>query len=388
MEAMKGRRGAAVAVDLATGDILVLASRPTIDADALRDRGGLDAAFRDPDLRLRSHRALRTRYPPGSTMKVVTAAAAAERARKAGAETVGTGLLSKRDATCAGHDRDLGVRDAGGARHGALDLTTALGKSCNIFFARTGVELGTDLQAMGTRMGFGEARSLVPWAPEATLTARPSHLLTCRSASGSGLPKGCAGVTGEAGLASVSPAWVARNPRLVARAAFGQTVVEATPMQMLEVAATVANEGRRPVFRLVDRIDGRCGDASCPLAIEGTHVERVLSRVDAATVRDGMVEAYRRGTASPKKLRLRLGMSGSRYTLERRPARPVAVAAKTGTAEVADAVDHSWFIVFAPADAPQVAVVTLIEHGGSGVATAGPIAMRVLRDALNAVKNP
>ena len=97
-----------------------------------------------------------------------------------------------------------------------------------------------------------------------------------------------------------------------------------------------------------------------------------------------MVEAYRSGTASPSKLRLRLGRRGDRYTLERTPSRPVEVAAKTGTAEVQDEPDHSWFVAFAPAGAPEVAVVALVEHGGSGVATAGPIAMRTLRDALNA----
>ncbi len=385
MAAMEGRRGAAVAVDLQTGGLLVLASMPTIDPDALLASGGLDAAFRDADLELRAHRALRKRYPPGSTMKVVTAAAAAEQARLRGAVEVGAAVLDGKQATCRGRDTTLSVRDAGGVKHGRVDLTTALGKSCNIFFARTGVALGPDLRDMGERMGFGDGRSLVPWAEEAQLTARPSHLLTCRAVAGSGpLPQECSGASGGAGLEFVSDGWIARNPRLTSRAAFGQTVVEATPLQMLEVAATIANGGRRPTLRLLERVDGRCGEGDCPLAIASLDQERVVSTEIAAIVRDGMVESYRTGTSSPANLRLRLGRQGERWTLERKPARPVAVAAKTGTAEVQDATDHSWFIAFAPADAPEVAVVALIEHGGAGVATAGPIAMRVLRDALNA----
>lgn len=384
MEAMKGRRGAAIAVDLETGGILVLASRPTIDPDALLASGGLDAAFRDADLELRAHRALRRRYPPGSTMKVVTAAAAAEEARLRGALEFGAGLLDGEQATCRGHDSALGVRDAGGAKHGRVTLTSALGKSCNIFFARTGVALGPELREMGERMGFGEARSLVPWAQDAQLTARPSHLLTCRAVAGSGpLPKECSGASGREGLEPVSDGWIVRNPRLTSRAAFGQTVVEATPLQMLEVGAVIAGGGRVPEFRLLERIDGTCREGACPLAIAGTDVEAVLAADVAGVVKDGMVESYRRGTASPAKLRLRLGLQGDRYTLERKPARPVSVATKTGTAEVQDATDHSWFLAFAPAESPEVVVVALIEHGGAGVATAGPIAMRVLRDALN-----
>lgn len=385
MNALSGKRGAAVAVDLETGGILVLASRPSIDPDALIASGGLDAAFRDADLELRAHRALRRRYPPGSTMKLVTAAAAAEEAIGRGAVKVGSAVLSSGDAHCRGSDGTLSVKDAGGARHGRLELTDAVAKSCNIFFARTGVALGPQVREMGVRMGFGEARSLVPWAPDAELTARPSHLLTCRAVAGSGpLPKGCDAAAGPEGLVPVSDQWIEANPRLMARAAFGQTVVETTPLQMLEVTATIAGGGVVPVFRLLERVEGRCGEVACPLAVAGSQRDRVLKAKVAATVRDGMTEGYRRGTSSPSNLRLRLGRSGDRYTLERRPAQPVAVAAKTGTAEVQDKADHSWFVAFAPAGDPEVAVVVLVEHGGAGVATAGPIAMRVLRDALNA----
>ncbi len=371
MDALHGRRGAAVAVDLETGDLLALATFPTLDPDGL-SRGGLDSAFTDADVRLRSHRALRERYPPGSLMKMVTAAALAQEAVE----------LEGEARRCEGHDAALTVSDAGGAKHGLMDTQKALAKSCNVFFARAGVALGRRLPVMARAFGFGEARDLVPWVDGGQLRTAPSHVLTCHSVSGSGeLPWAC----GDDPLEPVPGGYLDKNPSLLARAAFGQTVVEATPLQMLEVVATVANDGRRPDLRIVDRVSARCGDRPCVLATDGASDERVISSHAASVVREGMQRAYKEGTARPANLRLRLGTNGSRYTLERKPGRPVAVGAKTGTAQVAGGEDHAWFAAYAPAEAPRVAVVVVVEHGGTGVVAAGPIAMRVLRDALNAV---
>lgn len=373
MDALRSRRGAVVAVDLETGDLIALASFPTLDPDGL-GRGELDAAFTDPATRLRSHRALRERYPPGSLMKMVTAAALAED----GVE------LSDEQRTCAGHDPKLTVRDAGGARHGTVDTPKALAKSCNIYFARAGVELGKRLPAMARRFGFGESRSLVPWAEAGHLRTAPSHVLTCHSVSGSGEPPGSCGAGDD--LEPVPGRYLDRNPSLLARAAFGQTVVEATPLQMLEVVAAIANDGRRPTLRIVDRVSGRCGGEDCLIATDAPEWTRVVSSEAAAVVREGMEQAYAGGTAKPSKLDLRLGRRGTRYTLERRPDHAVKVGAKTGTAQVAGGDDHAWFAAFAPAEAPRVAVVAVVEHGGTGVVAAGPVAMRVLRDSLNAVQ--
>ena len=372
MDALHRRRGAAVAVDLRTGDLLALAAFPTLDPDGL-GRGALDDAFTDPDTRLRSHRALKERYPPGSLMKMVTASA-----------LVQEGLELDEDArTCTGNDPRLTVSDAGGAKHGKVDTTKAIAKSCNIYFARAGVLLGRRLPVMAQALGFGQSRSLVPWTEGGQLTTTPSHVLTCHSVSGSGeLPRACG--QGDS-LEPVPGSYLDKNPSLLARAAFGQTVVEATPLQMLEVVATVANDGKRPAMRIVNKVSARCGDSECVLATDLPDHERALSSHTANSVRAGMLEAYARGTARPANLRLRLGRQGSRYTLERRPDRAVAVGAKTGTAQVAGGEDHAWFAAFAPGEDPQVAVVVVVEHGGTGVIGAGPVAMRVLRDALNAV---
>ena len=371
MDALRGRRGAAVAVDLETGDLIALATFPTLEPDGL-GRGALDDAFTDPDTRLRSHRALKERYPPGSLMKMVSAASLVDE----GVE------LDDEARTCAGNDPRLTVSDAGGAKHGKVDTKKALAKSCNVYFARAGVLLGRRLPTMARALGFGQSRSLVPWVDGGQLRTAPSHVLTCHSVSGSGeLPRSC----GDDGLEPVPGNYLDKNPSLLARAAFGQTVVEATPLQMLEVVATIANDGRRPDLRLVNKVSARCGDTPCVLATDLPDDERVLPSHAAEAVRAGMLEAYARGTARPANLRLRLGRQGSRYTLERRPDRVVAVGAKTGTAQVAGGEDHAWFAAFAPGEAPRVAVVVVVEHGGTGVIAAGPVAMRVLRDALNAV---
>jgi len=374
-DAMGKRRGAVVAMDLWTGDLIVLASLPAIDPDGL-SRAELDAAFTDADRRLRSHRALHERYPPGSTMKVVTASAMLAHDLN----------LGTKDSLCRGRDEALDISDAGGARHGAMDPLAALAKSCNVFFGRAGPRLGRRLPAAAQDFGFGLAPSLVPWADRPELTARPSHFLTCRSVSGSGpLPPECDSADGADGLELVSDRYVDANPALVSRAAFGQTVVEATPLQMLLVTAGVAAGGRQPAPRIVDQVSGFCGEEECPLARSTPDSTRVLGRRAAAGVRAGMARGYAEGTAAPRHLRLRLGRKGPRFTLERNPTTPVAVGTKTGTAEVEGREDHAWFVAFAPAEDPRIAVVVLVEHGGVGVLGAGPVAMRVLRDSLNAV---
>lgn len=379
MAAMAGKQGAAVAIDLQTGGVLALATQPTIDPDAALAAGTLDDAFRDPALRLRAQRALKELYPPGSTMKLVTAAALAEQGID----------LDALEATCKGTDADLRVGDAGSRRkrgHGRIELPDAIGRSCNVYFARAGVKLGPKLQDMAARLGFGRSHSLVPWLDDAELASVPSHILTCRSVAGSGpLPKGCAGTEGAAGAEFVAESWVRANDQLVARAAFGQTVVEATPLQMAQVASTIALRGLSPQLRLLDAIDGRCDDEDCPLATASPDFDRVLSPAAALIVHEGMKRAYESGTARAANLSLRLGRRKGRYTLERKPGQPVAVAAKTGTAEVQDAQDHAWFLAYAPADAPRVAVAVIVEHGGSGATGAGPAAMMILRDALNAL---
>lgn len=381
MGQLEGLRGAAVVLLVPEGDVLALASRPSFDPDQPVDRAQWDRAFSNPELRLSRHRALHVRYQPGSLMKLVTGAALLELRRE----------HAEAPLVCGGEDTQLGVRDYGsehsGGGHGRIGFERALARSCNVYFARAAVTLQGALQEMGRRLGFGEEISLLPWDRGADLTAAPSHLLTCYTVSGSGPePPECVGTEPWSGL-PVGPRFLAQNPKLVARAGFGQTVVEATPLQMALTAAAVAGGGRMPQPRLVLGVETRRPDGAAARLLEvPERGARVFSGETADRLRRAMEAAWTDGTARPEVVPLRLDRAGGAYALRRRPAEPVRVAAKTGTAEVQGAGSHAWFAAFAPAESPRVVVLVLVEHGGSGGRVAGPRALTILQAALRALQ--
>jgi peptidoglycan glycosyltransferase len=152
------------------------------------------------------------------------------------------------------------------------------------------------------------------------------------------------------------------TPELLVQTAFGQGEVQATPMQMALIAATVANGGRVPAPYLAAEL--RNGGASRQLHETGQFFSIAGSGDTARTLRDFMVEGVDNGYAA------KAAIPG------------IKVGGKTGTAEVGDGTSHSWFIGFAPADDPRVAVAVIMEHQGSGSDFATPAAQRIMRAAL------
>jgi len=167
-------------------------------------------------------------------------------------------------------------------------------------------------------------------------------------------------------VSQVKNADTAWSPELLVQTAFGQGELEVTPMQMALIVASVANGGHVPTPYLAAEL--RNGDQSRRLHQPGESFSTAGSSDVANTLVSFMVEGVDNGYAA------KAAIPG------------VKVGGKTGTAEVGDGTSHSWFIGFAPADAPRVAIAVIMEHQGSGSDFATPAAQSVLRTALSVYK--
>jgi peptidoglycan glycosyltransferase len=331
---LRGKRGAVVALDPRTGAVLAMASAPTFDPAVLSSHDGtaIRAAYEkltgdrtQPLL----NRAIRQTYPPGSTFKVVTAAAALEAGTKPD-----TRLDSPDSYTPPQTTRP--IRNFGGGRCGdgrTTTLTDALRVSCNTAFAKLGVDLGDDaLRDKARDFGFGDNDLEVP-----DRIAR-----------------------------SVFPDDV--DAPGTAQSAIGQFDVRVTPLQMALVAAGIGNGGRVMAPYLVKEVQAPD-----------------LSRLDLAepsTYRD----AVSRTVADQLTAMMELVVSDGSGRSAQIPG--VRVAGKTGTAQtVAPRAPHTWFIGFAPANDPRVAVAVIVEEGGDvgSEATGGRVSAPIARAVMQAV---
>lgn len=330
--ALGKNRGAVVMIDPRNGEVLALASTPTYDASAIADPRTAAATFdglrTDAEMPLLP-RATLGRYVPGSIFKIVTAIAGLG----SGAITPSTtyrrqpraekdGLLVEGFRIKDGHHPSTGST--------RLDLIGATEVSCNIWYALAGLDTGGEaLVAYADRMGFG---SPLPFD----------------------LPTAISQVTNGGGSA---PGGFVDDVEL-ANASYGQAETFVTPLQMALVAATVANHGDLMRPRLVTEISS---DQSGIRTIGPASMGRILPAADAAAVSDAMVQAVE-------------GPLGRQFTSGAKVP-GVITAGKSGTAELGGSGEpHSWFIGFAPADHPTVAIAVLVEQGGRGGEVAAPIA--------------
>jgi peptidoglycan glycosyltransferase len=327
-QGLAGARGAAVAIEPRTGRVIAMASAPTFDLqlavddfDAIPDEGG-------PLL----NRAVQGLYAPGSSFKVVTASEALE-----------SGLYTPESEFPGGSAYDTPggpIRNFGGASFGPHTLTTALTFSINTTFAEIGDALGPErMGEMMTAYGFAER-------PPVDL---PDVAVSGRRRGDEVLPNDEEGED-------------------TARLAIGQERLAVTPLQMAMVAGAVANGGMAMAPRLMTRIVDRGG--SLVQRGEPEELGQALSPSNAAELAAMMEDVVREGTGT------RAALSGV----------GVSVAGKTGTAESDDpSRNQAWFIGFAPADDPQVAVAVVIEDTAStGGEAAAPVAAAVMEAALEA----
>jgi peptidoglycan glycosyltransferase len=329
-------RGAVVMLDPRTGEVLVLASTPTFDASAVANPKTSATTFSalrsDPSLPLLP-RATQGLYVPGSIFKIVTSMAALS----SGAITTGTTYPEQPKAEKTGLLVDgFRVRDGHHPQTDgtALDYDQAVEASCNIYFALTGLRTGgNQLLATAAELGFG--------AP------LPFDLPTAASQVTNGTGSFQGGFKDRVELAN---------------AAYGQGEILVTPLQMALVAATVANGGVLMAPHLVMSATGPGGTTTIAPEVW----RRVVSAAVAAEIRDAMVQAVN-------------GPIGRVFTYGARVP-GLDVAGKSGTAELDPGVTpHAWFIGFAPADNPQVAIAVIVEHGSGTATRPSPIAGAMLR---------
>jgi peptidoglycan glycosyltransferase len=318
-------RGAVAAIDPRTGGVLALVSKPYCTADAVASRRSYARCVRSPQQPLRD-RALQLVVPPGSSFKIVTLSAALD-THHFGLDTVFSG------ADVVGpspyFDNTAYPSNLGGSGLTQLTLAQALAQSDNFTFAHIGLSLG--------------ARTLLRYAHRYLIGRQiPFDLPVARSSVADG---------------KLRPT----TPEL-AQSAFGATVDRVTTMQMALIAATVANGGVMMAPHLVQDVEDPSGHV---LRRYHDHpLSRVVSRGADQQVTRGMVYVV---------------AHGSGY-LAQIPG--VEVAGKTGTADSGASKPHAWFVAFAPARHPVVAVAVLNEYSGEGFQYAAPIARKVLMAAL------
>ena len=334
-EALANRKGAVVALDAKTGSVLAMYSAPTFDPNQLAssDAGAVSDAFStlssDPSNPL-LNRAISERYAPGSTFKVLTTIALLEN----GLAEPETHLSSPVSTTLPGTATEVSNIESSTCGDGNPTLTEAFARSCNTTFVLASEQLtNQQLTDVTNRFGFGR-ESQIP------LSVTPS----------------------------VFPADA--DAAQLAMSSIGQYTVQTTPLQMAQVAQTIANEGQMMTPFLINSIvdaDNQVVRTTTPT--DGGHP---ISAETASKLR-AMMEAV---VSQPYG-------TGTTMALPN-----VSVAAKTGTAETGDGDRaNAWAIGFAPADNPQIAFAVLVEgddtnptpHGGD---VAGPIARAVLEAGL------
>lgn len=334
-DALGDQRGAVVAIDPKTGDILAMVSRPSYDPNLLatHDRAAASAAWdelnADPSKPMVNRAIAGNLYPPGSVFKVVTAAAAIESGRYNENSVIPGPAVLDLPLT----SRGLPNSGGGACGNGQVSLTNAMRTSCNTAFGYLGMQLGGDaLRAQAEKFGFDQDLRI-------PLRVTPSTI----------------------------PADL--NAPQEAQTGVGQYETRVTPLEMAMVAAAVANDGElmRPnLIRQVTADNLDVLDKPSPQSLG-----RAVSQDTADQLTRMMLTVVNDGTGT------RAQIPG------------VQVAGKTGTAQHArGAAPHAWFIAFAPADDPKVAVAVVVEGGGdagdeaSGGRTAAPIAKAVMEAVL------
>lgn len=387
MKALAGRRGGIIALNPKTGAVYVAASNPSYDPNGLSSNDRLVAERARCELGLGFERlsdgtvredengdpiecenpaapalsvALQARRPPGSTFKVITAAAALE----SGKYDPDTSTRGGAAYVPPGESSEFPINNYGEGSCGGT-LANALRVSCNTSFAQIAVDVGAErlfdtAQAMGFDQHGGEAFAGCEGDPQSDIQQTRTGCLprALEPASGNRQSLETAGFR--------------------ARAGFGQWVIQASPFGMALAAATVANGGFVPKPRFAERVIDRRATVVREIR---TGIGQSAISPEAASQLSGMMRGVVTGGTAAG------AFSGFRYE----------AAGKTGTADQPTCSDdeeaifgagcerlaHAWFMAFAPAEDPAIAIAVLIERGGGRVqATGGRVAAPLARQVL------
>lgn len=327
-DALGDSRGAVVVLNPKTGEVLAMVSKPTYDPNNLDEviPKANAGAYEDSPL---LNRAVMGMYPPGSTFKVITLASALE-------NISGVTTRTFNDNGKIVFNQDYSLHNLNGVAYGNISLKQALAVSSNVVFGGLALELGNDkLRTTAEKFNFNKD------IPTDGFPLENSRFPTLKA-----YEKGD-----------------------IAQSGIGQGKVLATPMQMALVASTIANDGVMMEPKLVNEIINKDGDLVTKIGAKA--VKNVISKDNADIIKQYM-----------------------KYIVDDRINRDwkyvfngTGAAGKTGTADYnlangKSAVPHSWFIGFAPADNPKVALAVIIENGGAGGGKAAQAAGKIFKAAL------
>lgn len=326
-DALGDNKGSIVVLNPKTGEILAMVSKPAFDPnnlDEVMKKANSQSYEESPLL----NRAVSGMYPPGSTFKIITLTSAIE-------NISGVTNRTFNDNGKIVFNSKQSLSNLHGNAYGSISLKEALAVSSNVVFGGLALELGNDkLKATAEKYGFNKN------LPSDGIIMEDSEFPQLKS-----YEKGS-----------------------IAQSGIGQSKVLATPIQMALVASTVANNGIMMEPKLVNEVVNK--DGELVRKIPSTAISTVISQ-DVSNI----IKSYMKNLVD------------ERINRDWGVFRGTNAAGKTGTADYQlpngrDAEPHSWFIGFAPADNPQVAVAVIVENGGAGGGIAAQTAGKVIRTAL------
>jgi len=317
-------RGAAVVIDTRNGAILAFVSTPGFDANKIGTPDFLQF-INDKKLPF-FNRALQANYPAGSTFKIITLAAGLEL----------LDLDPYATEYCSGYF-ELGDRKYKcwlHTGHGTVNMFTAVAQSCNVYFYKLGLRLGVkNIIDFARKFYFGERTGIdLPNEKEGFIP------------------------TPEWKKSRTKMPWLQGDTVILA---VGQGALIVTPLQLTDMICAVANKGTYFKPHVVDKIvDPRTGEVLYKYIIK-TKMPIELSDKSWDLLHKVLIGTVESGTGQRTKL------SG------------IKVAGKTGTAQNPHGEDHAWFVSFAPADKPEIAIAVIVENGGGGGTNAVPVARKI-----------
>ena len=335
LPAGKELRGAAVLLDVRTGEVLAMASVPSFDPNMFNPGTPVQTiqAVLNDSAKPLWNRVIGGRYPPGSTFKPITLLAGLE-----------SGAISPRDTVVCSGSIHIGnwprpFRCSNHSGHGPLDAYNAIAESCDVWFYEEGLKTGPDaIIRMAGEFGLGQPTGFDVGREQWGFVPTPAWKRS-----------------------QYREKWLDGN---TAQLSIGQSYLLVTPLQMACVVATFANRGTclRP------------------------YVVKRIQTADGQVVHEGETDVRAHLSANPQQLEfVRRAMLGAVHdahgTAHRAEVKGLSVAGKTGTAEYDTKVGRlncGWFIGFAPYDQPRVAVAILIEDAVNGGQTAAPVAGKIL----------
>ncbi len=331
------QKGAIVAMEPSTGKVLAMVSSSSFDSNSVeRNWETLNSDDENSPLLNRATQGL---YPPGSTFKIITAAAA-----------LGAGGdLKSFEMDCEGEEK-FGhsiIHCYDGKAHGNVDMQSAFAKSCNIYFSQLGLKTGSK-RLIETADAFGFNKDI--------------------------------GLSLEFSRSTFPMTEDAQDIEIV-ETSFGQGRTLVTPLFMAMVTSAIANNGMMMQPYVVDHSltpSGGIRNRTIPVKLR-----QAISPELAAQIKElmcGVVEG-RGGTAPQAAFSVTVDKDDNTSGSSATATENIRVAGKTGTAENPQGEDHAWFVAFAPADDPKIAVSVLLENAGKG-SNAIPAARKIMKEYL------